>query len=238
MSQILKGIQDLLPALPPNPPLPRAIARVVKARSKGVVLYYDFEGHILLPPPFQSKVIDKSGHGNNGVLKNDAHIKNGRLVLDGVDDYVHVPDSIPVKKSITVLVRARSDTPTWNAYGWIASSLVANGFLIHPWLDEKRVTMYVYDEEGDRHKIGEVTPSDITRDHLYGLVYNEVTGKAYTVLDEKVAGYSLDITRAPDTIPAEIGRYYSAESGKRFGKGSIEEVCIYNQALSEEEIPK
>jgi len=224
--------QDLLPASPPYPPIPRAIVRVVKARRKGAILYYDFEGRILLPPPLRSKVIDKSGHGNNGVLKNDAHIEDSRLVLDGVDDYLDVPDSIPVGKSITVLAWAKSNLPTWNVRAWIASSRVANGFIIHPVPDSRMVRLVVYDDGGNFHGIGRVTPSDITQWHQYGLVYDYDTKKAYTVLDgDVIEGKKspLDITRTSDTIPVDIGRDY--EKTDRYGDGKIDEVRIYDRAL-------
>jgi len=39
----------------------------------------------------RGKVFDKSGQGKTGYLKNGAHVDNGRLVLDGVDNYVLVP---------------------------------------------------------------------------------------------------------------------------------------------------
>lgn len=41
----------------------------------------------------KDRVFDKSGYGNGGAMKNDAHIGDGQLVLDGVDDYVMGPKS-------------------------------------------------------------------------------------------------------------------------------------------------
>jgi len=156
------------------------------------------------------------------------------LSFDGVDDYVDIPDSISVGKSITVLAWVKSAEATWNTYGWIASSRVANGFMIHPWSGEKRVGMYVFDDAGNGHKIDDVLPSDITVWHLYGLVYDDANGLAYIVLDNNITQYSLSITRAPDTIPADIGRDYDFTD--RYGHGAIDSVRIYNRALSAEEV--
>jgi len=53
------------------------------------VLHYDF----VLHPPFFPWVFDKSWHWNIGRLKNGAHVEWDRLLLDGIDDYLYVPNS-------------------------------------------------------------------------------------------------------------------------------------------------
>jgi len=41
----------------------------------------------------KGKVFDKSGNGNTGVLKNGAHIEDGKLVMRGGEEVVEVPDN-------------------------------------------------------------------------------------------------------------------------------------------------
>jgi len=61
-----------------------------------------FATHIIT----KDTVYDKSGLGNNGQMLNGAHIEDGQLVLDGVDDYVLVPHN-PVLNLDSLTIRAR-----------------------------------------------------------------------------------------------------------------------------------
>jgi len=182
---------------------------------------------------------DFSPEKNHGTI-HGAKWVDGRygwaLDFDGVDDYVDIPDSIPVGKNITVLVWAKSDTTTWNDYGWMASSRSANGFVVHPFQDTKDVNMHVYNDAGVESTGARYTVSDITQWHLYGLEYNDGTNEIWTIIDgDIVFKNSFDITRASDIIPAQIG-LDTGGTGGRYGKGSIAIVRIYNRALSAKEI--
>jgi len=80
------------------------------------VLHYDFEWHF----PFSPWVFDKSWHWNWGTLKNGAHIKNSKLVLDGIDDYVKtsksssldITDKHPLTLVARVKINKKTDTDT------------------------------------------------------------------------------------------------------------------------------
>jgi len=54
----------------------------------------------------KDKVFDKSGQGNDGVMKNDAHIENGNLVLDGVGDQVYIGEVPQARGSIELGIQA------------------------------------------------------------------------------------------------------------------------------------
>jgi len=233
VSQILpKGIQDLLPAKPPNPPLPRAIARVVRARRKGAVLYYDFGGRILLPPPFRSYVIDKSG--NNGVLKNGAHIEDGKLVLDGIDDHVKVSDSdsLDITEAITISLRIKLNSVkdqdilwksgaymvgVWSG-GHLNFALRSGGDWYYArqksWLDSGKVGKWIH-----------ITCSANagSKMHIY------VNGREITY-DKQ------------DTLPAagidttSNNLLLGKMRGQGYVHGLIDKVSIYNRALTEKEI--
>ena len=53
---------------------------------------------------------DLSGNGNHGVLKNGASFLNNALFLDGVNDYVEVPDSntLSSPNTVSMFVRVNS----------------------------------------------------------------------------------------------------------------------------------
>ena len=183
---------------------------------------------------------DNSGNSNHGTLVNmeEADWVDGVvgkcLSFDGVNEYVSVPDSVSVGKSITVLAWVKSATVDWNTLGWIASFRGNNGFIIHPASASKAVSMYIISSTSDYVQIGTVTPADITQWHLYGVIYNDDTKKGYTVLDGEIVESSHDITRLADIIPVEIGRDYGFVG--RFGNGLIDEVRIYNTALTASEV--
>jgi len=180
---------------------------------------------------------DRSGYNNHGTIYG-ATLASGKIGMarefDGVDDYVDVPDTVPVGKSISAFAWTKSATSTWNKHGWIASSRVANGFIIHPREGTKEVTMYVLNSGGGYHWIGAVTPADITIWHFYGLAYDDDAKKAYTILDSVVTEYSLSVTRASDIIPIEIGRDYGDPT--RCGKGAVDEFRLYKRVPSAAEI--
>jgi len=236
---MMSQIQDLLPASPPNPPLPRAIARVVRAREKGAVLYYDFGGHILLPPPLQSKVIDKSGHWNNGKLKNDAHVENGRLKLDGVDDYVKVPDSDSLDIGTSdFTISTRLYIRRHKNFNWLFVSttlgISANrGYGIEIGSDGK---VYISLNDGDylfEKSIGSALNTKkwyrltavFDRDDSVTIYINgEVVGK------RDISGYSGDLS---NPRPNLLGAYRERQN---WFDGELDYFYIYNQALSKEEI--
>ena len=160
--------------------------------------------------------------------------KRYALYFDGVDDYVEVPAMNINMPSITVLVLAKSSTPTWNTYGWLASSRDASGFIVHPVEGEKRWGGFVFDDAGTFHKIGDHEPSDITAFHQYGISYDYDTKIARMIFDGVVVvETALDITRGVWNHHTLIGKDDTAD---RYGKGIISEVLIYNRPLSQAEI--
>lgn len=52
----------------------------------------------------RGKVFDKSGHGRTGFPKNDAHVEDGSLVLDGEDDYLRSERGFELAESYLISV--------------------------------------------------------------------------------------------------------------------------------------
>jgi len=233
MSQILKGIQDLLPASPPNPPLPRAIARIVKARREGAVLYYDFEGRVLLPPPLRSKVIDKSGHGNNGVLKNDAHIENGSLVLDGKDDLVRVPDSdsLDITREITVSFWIRwSEAPDGSP---IRKQGGGNGWGLNMGGDRRMIAYILKSGSGTTFKTN--TVFEAGKRYYVVFRFSDPDNSAGIFVNGAV-DKSIDITQGLGTNDRLVLIGDGSWMTGNYVNGSIDELCIRDAILSREKI--
>jgi hypothetical protein len=154
--------------------------------------------------------------------------------FNGINAYVRV-NNVLNGLSVTVLAWARSATVNWNTYGWIASSRVANGFIIHPEAGSKRWAGYILNSSGAYFRIGSYTPADITVWHQYGVAYDYDNKRAYMYFDgQKVVDTGLSITRTVGTINVEFGHDYGFAD--RYGNGSIANVQIYNTALSQQEI--
>lgn len=69
----------------------------------------------------RDRVFDKSGYGNTGFARNGAHIRDGRLVLPGKDEYVEVPNSPslnPDSSDWTVKVSLNASKTQNEAFLW------------------------------------------------------------------------------------------------------------------------
>jgi len=200
--------------------------------TRGLVAYWSFDegsGNI---------VYDASGNNNHGSLINGPKWTQGKiggaLQFDGVNDYVEVPDSesLDITKAITV------------------------GAWVYP-----RARQSVYDRDGIVIKGGAyyltITPSGKVAVHFYGLTspgyhdsnqivplnqwshiattYDSATGKIRIYINGSL---DREITTSgainPSTYVMGIGSEWNGRS--RFFNGLIDEVRIYNRALSPEEI--
>ena len=180
---------------------------------------------------------DGSGFGNhctiNGASWVAGKVKNA-LSFDGVDDYVDCGNSKSLyPEKFTVQLWAKSATLTWNDNGWMASMRDKSGFVVHPVKDGKSVRFYIIDDTGSYYIIGTVTPSDITLWHHYAATWDGSDAKIY--LDGTLRRTTaLTLSRlVAGTNTLSIG----SDGGMgRFGNGLVDEVRIYNRALSADEI--
>ncbi|MDP8231024.1 MAG: LamG domain-containing protein [Candidatus Gorgyraea atricola] len=180
---------------------------------------------------------DASENNYDGTINGNPTWTQGKhgpcLNFDGSGDYVDVPDSVSIQPSMSVILWAKSNTATYNAYGWLAGFRGANGFIIHPNVDTKGWGGYFHNSSGTFNNIGTYTFSDITTWHQYGIIYDDSANKAYMIVDGRfVVTTSMDITRVADTIPIDIGRDYNYGSD-RWGNGLIDDVRIYDYALTQ-----
>jgi hypothetical protein len=205
---------------------------VSSVNLSGLVLYLTFDegsGNI---------VYDYSGNKNNGILYNDPVWVDGKfgkaLSFDGVDDYVEIPltDSLKVRSvTIEAWVYLRKEPPAYS-YGLVGSFGVSKYYL-----------EYYPHEPAMWIRVGGTD---------YGIsFYESIVGKWSHLVGVYTSGrfelWINGVRRAlrtdvigdlePIAQPINVGRNFSATAGfLGCPDGIIDEVRIYNRALSNEEI--
>jgi len=154
--------------------------------------------------------------------------------FDGVDDYVEVPhdSSINPTKEITVAAWVKSATENWNVDGWIVSK--RNAYIMYPCTGTKTIRFFIYDTSW--HDVSYTPTVDIRNWHHYAGTYKDGYLRLYFdgVFAAGPAGPHGDINL--DTGNLYIGCDDLVEQPGRYGSGAIDEVRIYNRALSQDEI--
>ncbi|GIW65628.1 MAG: hypothetical protein KatS3mg094_147 [Candidatus Parcubacteria bacterium] len=173
---------------------------------------------------------DYSGNVNNAIIFNDPQLVDGKvgkaLSFDGVNDYLQIPSSSSLnlpgnKESIFLWIKHNSNYILGQSYRWNRRLFSTN------WT--------FYDSNNSIYYVRNGNPND----NLYHLV-------GYTVLDTIVKTYKdgkfvTSTTRSVNAIgPASsywwLGRVCSGSSCNLYYSGIIDEVRIYNRALSDQEI--
>lgn len=160
------------------------------------------------------------------------------LELDGAGAYVEVPSHVNPTDAITVSLWVKSMTDNWNQHGWMIEK--RDAYIIHPNADTKNVSWPIcnggcWNKPGG-WRDGEVGPDDITDWHLYTATFDSATGE-WNIYIDGVAASTMTIDTTPidaDDGPVFIGRDTCCDG--RFGNAVIDEVAIFNVALSADEI--
>jgi hypothetical protein len=188
---------------------------------------------------FGTEAGDSSGYGNDGTIYG-ATWTTGKvgnaLSFDGVDDYIEVPhsSSLDITGSITLEAWVRPAPKQAQAHGYIVQKLAYIegtdwGYGLSIMWDEFPHFTIRSGPNGWASAIGTTAVNDGDWHHLVG-TFNGTHACLYVdgVLEDcKEHPYG----PASNTKPLWIGRIYY-----QFYKGDIDEVAIYNRALSEEEI--
>jgi len=194
---------------------------------EGLVLWMDFN---------QCQAIDLSGHGNNGTIYG-AQCVRGRsgkaLSFDGVDDYVKVnSESLNITGAITISVWVyyKENSSKWPAF--VSKWNIGRGYLLWQRVNLK-IAFGVWDESGTAHCAGEITLTEGWH-HLVGVYDPSLPSDNVKVyVDGKQTG---DISDFTGKISVSSNPLYIGRVADQYFDASIDEVRIYNRALSEKEI--
>jgi len=204
---------------------------ISKLQPHGCVLYFNFE------EGSGNKVYDKSGYGNHGTIYGATWTwgKLGKaLSFDGVDDYVEVPDSASLNptEEITVMGWFYLKGPTGDIQNGVRKD---DQYLIF-WVSSRytQVRVYIKRTDGVWKYLIIADPRDIEGKWVHVAMTYKSNGEFKGYLNGELAA-STTLGALPikvTTNPLQIGR----EPPGYFFNGLIDEVRIYNRALSENEI--
>jgi hypothetical protein len=183
---------------------------------------------------FETDATDSSGNGNDGTLLGDAHVQGGLLILDGDDDAVAIPgigDGL-TEFTFSMMVYPTVDVVPLQFSGGINTDSWGGG--IHLKLNYGNVNVGVNGLGG-----GDVVGTSIAQPNTW-------THLALTVSPDEVAVYfngEKEGSRIGEAVPAvnvgaaTIGAWNNGGTDvQREMTGMMDNVLIYNRALSEAEV--
>lgn len=185
---------------------------------------------------------DSSDNGLDGAIQGNANWVDGQfgkaLQLDGSSAYVEVPAHENPRDAITISLWVKSQTETWNQHGFFVEK--RNAYVLHPNANTK-VVAWALCNNGCWNKphawsTNAAGPDDITEWHMYTVTYDSSSGDWFIYVDAEEAS-SLELNTDPldaDTGPVFIGR--DSCCAGRLGNVTIDEVAIFNVALSQSDI--
>lgn len=200
--------------------------------------YYRFDGDTGLNG---SQMTDSSGFGRHGTysnnvaieLENDLALLSGAAHFNGSNNRGQGTTAQPTT-SVTVEAWAKSDTANWNADGAMVSK--RDAFIIHPVFNSKQLNFYVYTTGWNSvaFNLGSIPGFDLQQWHHYAGVYDPAatTGELQLYVDG-ILRATVDMGTAgainSSSQPVYIG---FDNAGARWFDGLIDEVAIYDHALS------
>jgi hypothetical protein len=183
---------------------------------------------------------DMSGNGNHGVLKNGASFLNNSLFLDGINDFVEVPDSntLSSPNAVSMFVRVNSTDiqSRWNdvlgkgvsdadeelAFWYISSQT---------WFDVGYP--YAATNIGYSNNIWYTFTNTYQKTSSSAIMRMAYDGNLRALWQS--GNFQYNVT--PNSYPLTIGkRWYNSDPYSRTFKGYIDYVMIFNKVLTESEI--
>jgi hypothetical protein len=197
------------------------------------------------------EVFDTSNYGNNGMLKSEPEWVDGRfgkaVWFDGVDDYIEVPDSESLRVDEAVTVMAWINVERLGFTGTDYQGIVAKGNTFRSY------SLYTHVPTSGLHfstsaEVAQTFYGSTTAGktialnewvHVAAIAEAADTGGSHTYyINGEPAGNTnfADLKVLPganDMKPVLIAR---TEESSRFLLGAIDEVRIWNRALSQDEV--
>ena len=201
----------------------------------GLVAYY----------PFNGNANDVSWNGNHGTLINDPQftsdeygIADNALLLDGINQYVYVPHNDVLNlESYTYSVKIKTNAAI--TYAWAAVISKHNGAI--NWETER--FLYLIGSScfpSIVHSLSNgssqtVTASKSLCDGFFHTITVTHDGSTRLYIDGVLEATGSNSITPNTTNPLNIGRSFY-NNGKGYINGVLDEVRIYNRALSNEEV--
>jgi hypothetical protein len=182
-------------------------------------------GQLISYPTTASTWYDISGNNNNGSLINSPTFDSvGAIVLDGVDDYITAPSSSILNTLTAFTYTALLNISSSDTYG----SIIARNTSLVWYAGRSSVTQRLYIGGNSTGDSNTFLPSN---KYTYICVTWDGTTIRY-YFNGVPDGTATNTSSAFNTTPISIGRYQTGE----YFQGKINNVGIYNRALSQAEI--
>ena len=218
------------------------IVDTVEIADGGLIAYY----------PFNGNAEDESGNGNNGtiygaILTEDRYgVSNSAFMFNGIDSYIRVKDAdvLDVDSAITISA-------------WIKTDFTAPDVIISKWGDigdyanNRSYSLLVPSEDSIEFSFSTTADQNQTIFHrsLYPIPDNieniwihivatyDGSTKVLYINGEKIGSFKRSGLIHKGIADLAIGAYLSASTNPSlFFKGSIDDIRIYNRALTLSEI--
>ena len=185
---------------------------------------------------------DSSEKGLDGEFTGEPKWVDGKfgkaLEFDGAS-YVTIPDHANPTAAITISAWVKSMAGAWNQHGFIVEK--RDAYILHANQGSNVVSFCIANggiwNLPNAWDTGAVGPDDITEWHMYTCTYDSATGDWKIYIDGEVES-TLDLNKdeiVEDIGPVHIG-WDECCGGARFGEAIIDEVAVFNVALSEDDI--
>ena len=205
--------------------------------------------------PFDNDLEDKSGNNNNGISIGTTGFTNGKinqaLSLSGSNGYVEIPHSSTFNITDQITLEAWVYPSQWDntiEYNGVDNSY-ENSILTKAPDKDYGVWNLHYKTENNRGFRFEIKTDDDQLHALYETTFSQDTNKWYHIVGvyngnkmylylNGVLNNSIDVSGAIKTndAPLRIGKQWWWNWINSYWDGSIDEVKIYNRALSASEI--
>ncbi len=191
---------------------------------------------------------DKSGNNNNGTLTNGVKKAIGKigqaLNFDGSDDYVTFNANIPTENSTftaSMWVNPISGSGVFTKHNASGASGVGNqGFFLNYNLAGGRFYFYQYNSSGTYTSLGSTVGSALANQWVHYTMVRDVSGgnATITIYINGVRNASGTVNNIADMASQvlTLGKY--SYTSAAYFNGLIDEVRVYNRALSPDEIKR
>jgi len=200
----------------------------IKINKTGLVGWWKMDGDWN-----DASIVGNHAASYGATFSNNAKIGPFAGSFNGLNNYLEVANSATLNPSnITVEVWAKSNTSTWNSYGFFVSK--RDAYILHPYVGSKRISFAIY-ADGSWSEVTYDDPNlDITLWHHYVGTFDGTSLNIYVDGVKSSVAYSGAINTS-DTGSMYVG-WDDGQPG-RFFNGYLDDIRIYNRAKNIPAIP-